>query len=520
VAAAGPLSSSPSYTTSYTYDEEGHLSTLIDPVNRQWSFYWDKRNLLKAAQYPNGTFSWWDYNAAGWRTALYNRHGTLADPLPSTVPADASPIVDNVYAFDLEGRKSQETRTGGGLATEVTTYTLYDNLGRLAELTLPDGTCRKYLYDLDSNRIEIKEGSSCGAVISVETYTYDTGQTPGLDELTSVTRGGATTTFVYTSDGQTSQRGSDTLSWDGRGRLSGGTFTGTSVAYGFDAVGFRRQRAGAGTTVRYLHGGLFETDISGTITLADIDGVEGDLAHYSGPPTAGTAVTFLYYNGHGDLAATADAAGARTNAYSYDPFGAPKQTQPSNEAVERYTGRWDKKLDTSSGLIEMGRRPYDPSLGRFLAVDPVEGGSLNAYDYARQDPVNGYDLSGEATVDCPHTATPVTCNVYFTYEETWSIYRIMKGGGNLLAFLDDLVPLPGALEDVLDLTGWSKVLATAVRKLLEVGAERLYTALIYGQCVAIGLTVTPLFVGAFHARGKVFTYDNKSKVVKSRRWCI
>jgi hypothetical protein len=42
----------------------------------------------------------------------------------------------------------------------------------------------------------------------------------------------------------------------------------------------------------------------------------------------------------------------------------------------------------------MGARPYDPSLGRFLAPDPVEGGSLNLYDYAGQDPVNGYDLDG------------------------------------------------------------------------------------------------------------------------------
>jgi hypothetical protein len=42
----------------------------------------------------------------------------------------------------------------------------------------------------------------------------------------------------------------------------------------------------------------------------------------------------------------------------------------------------------------MGARPYDPSLGRFLAVDPVDGGSANNYDYAGQDPVNGYDLDG------------------------------------------------------------------------------------------------------------------------------
>jgi hypothetical protein len=42
----------------------------------------------------------------------------------------------------------------------------------------------------------------------------------------------------------------------------------------------------------------------------------------------------------------------------------------------------------------MGARPYVPGTGRFLGVDPVEGGSANAYDYANGDPVNGFDLDG------------------------------------------------------------------------------------------------------------------------------
>lgn len=80
------------------------------------------------------------------------------------------------------------------------------------------------------------------------------------------------------------------------------------VAYTFDPAGFRRKRTftigSALATTNHLLGGLIETDTAGTLTLFDVDGPAGDLARYTAPPTAGqTAVSFAYYDGHGDLAA-------------------------------------------------------------------------------------------------------------------------------------------------------------------------------------------------------------------------
>jgi len=71
---------------------------------------------------------------------------------------------------------------------------------------------------------------------------------------------------------------------------------------------------------------------------------------------------------------------------------------PADKTSHRYTGRWDKQYDSTTSLILMGARPYDPALGRFLAIDPIDGGSLNNYDYAGQDPINGYDLDGLAFI--------------------------------------------------------------------------------------------------------------------------
>jgi len=395
-AAAGPLVPGPAYTTVYAYDAQNRLTSVTDPAARRYDFFYDARGNLKATQYEhNSTFAWNDYSPVGWLTAVYNRHGSLSAPLPPSVPVDSqgSPIVDFAYAYEADGKKTQQTRTGGGLAAETEGYG-YDALGRMESVKLPEGTVRRYSFDRDSNRTQITENGSTTA-----TYTYDPFNlnSQGVDQLTSAT--GPSRSFAYRADGEMTSRGSDTLTWDGWGRLTGGTFTGTTVTYGFDPVGFRRQRVAGGTTTRYLHGGMFETDGTGAITLTDVDGAPGDLAHFAGPPTTGSTATYLYYNGHGDLAAEADSAGTRTNAYSYDPFGTPRQTPPANRAIERWTGRWDKKLDTTTQLVEMGARPYDPVLGRFAAVDPVDGGALNAYDYAGQDPVNVYDLDG--TDFCP-----------------------------------------------------------------------------------------------------------------------
>lgn len=59
-----------------------------------------------------------------------------------------------------------------------------------------------------------------------------------------------------------------------------------------------------------------------------------------------------------------------------------------------WLGGKQRSADALAGLSLMGVRLYNAATGRFLQVDPVPGGSDNAYDYAGADPLNGFDLDG------------------------------------------------------------------------------------------------------------------------------
>jgi len=140
-----------------------------------------------------------------------------------------------------------------------------------------------------------------------------------------------------------------------------------------------------------------------------------------------------------------------------------------------------QRYDSSTGLIHMGVRYYDPSLGRFISPDPIvpEPGNpqaLNRYTYAYNNPLRFVDPSGfdpldaawESEFEAFHHRPPTwqdrlvrLFSISFPGEWNWSNFYNSDGSyieGSLERFLRDQRPsdrtwasMPGAMER---LAGW------------------------------------------------------------------
>ena len=90
-----------------------------------------------------------------------------------------------------------------------------------------------------------------------------------------------------------------------------------------------------------------------------------------------------------------DSQGTTMNKYAYSPFG---ELLVEQEQVTLNIG-FNTKYEDESGLTYYNNRYYSHSLDRFISQDPIfEEGGVNLYSFTVNDPLNHWDILGEASV--------------------------------------------------------------------------------------------------------------------------
>ena len=312
-----------------------------------------------------------------------------------------TPISTFAYTYDALSRRTQRLdTTDSALTTNTFSYNVRSEL---IDATMGTNTY-SYAYDPIGNR----QMASANEV----TNLYQANE---LNQYTNINAGAVEP--IYDPDGNLTQLGPWTYSWDGENRLisvssngvlvlqnqcdymsrrimkSTATQTNTFLYDSWNLIQERVEFDDAVSTNQYVWG----LDLSGTLQGAG--GVGGLFCWIEGRDASPSHPFFPSYDANGNVTDLVDTNGAVVAHYEYDPYG--NTIAQTGDQADANPYRFSSKYwDGETGFYYYGYRFYSPGLGRWLSRDPMEeDGGLNLYLFVENSLVGFWDYLGLWTKD-------------------------------------------------------------------------------------------------------------------------
>jgi len=411
------------FGTHFVYDANGHLRALQEAAyGSNGELYMqfdtqDARGHVTRTRYSNGAVTDKMYHP---QTGRLNWLGTSS--------GSGSAIQDLTYTWDLLGnlktREDQSWLPGGMNARDLIETFAYDGLNRLQAVTLNsdrlninDVISMSLNHDASGN-IQCKL-SNADCLGTLQTYSYGNNAGPhaltqiGRDPVSGAISGGVTGVYNYDANGNLTADGSGrTLSYTAFERLHQASKGSESSTFWYDASQqwIKRRTAGLNNETVYRIGAVELVRTSGSTVMEYRRTIGGavQISHYDDNPTQ-LIKRYLHQDHLGSIDAISNASGQVITTMSFDAFGARRDQQNWLAGVDiseisawraitakGFTGH---EMVDNVGIIHMGGRIYDASIGRFLQADPFiqapdNSQSLNRYSYVMNNPLSYTDPSG------------------------------------------------------------------------------------------------------------------------------
>ncbi|TKR30347.1 RHS repeat-associated core domain-containing protein [Luteimonas gilva] len=403
-----------SWGIGYGYDANGSLASHAYPSGYTVAY---QPNALgqptkagtfatNVSYYPNGAIQQFTYGNGLTHTLTQNARQL---PLVST---DTGGALSHQYGFDANGNVAQILDLARGSAYHrAMTYDGRDRLTGAGSCSFNAVTCWfHYSYDVLDNLTRVQ-----GADGSDRYYCYDTRW-----QLTNIKTGGCNGTSVvglgYDERGNLANKNGVQYLFDVGNRLR--LVDGVEY-YRYDGLGRRAYAAsptlGAIFSQYSRDGQLMYQHNGRTQKSSEYVYLNGSLVAIRETPFSGGSSTLKYQHTDalGTPVAVSDSAGAIIERSEYTPYG-----KLFNRPLTDGPGYTGHVQDAATGLTYMQQRYYDPTIGRFLSMDPETanantGGNFNRYWYANNNPYRFIDPDGRAACADEHGGCPNRPSITF-----------------------------------------------------------------------------------------------------------